>query len=80
LAEKDNALAEKQKVLEISENQLANTTEKISEPSRSRSGKPWTAQEEKRLIKKKNAGMTVQQLSILLGRSEQANRKRLAII
>jgi hypothetical protein len=62
---------------EISGNKLADTAEKISDELLSRSGKPWTAQEEKRLIKKKNEGMTIQELSVLLGRSENAVQKRL---
>jgi len=43
-------------------------------------GKPWTKHEEKRLIQKKSAGMSVQQLSAILERSENAINKRLAML
>jgi len=46
----------------------------------SRARKPWTKQEEKRLIKKKSSGMTVQELSQMFGRSENAIKKRLAAL
>jgi DNA-binding CsgD family transcriptional regulator len=62
---------------EISGHNLADNTEEITDTSLSRSGKPWTAQEEKRMIKKKTDGMSVQELSVLLGRSEHAVKKRL---
>lgn len=58
-------------------NQLSNDKEQNNEKQLPRSGKPWTEAEEKELIQKKNAGMSVQQLSILLGRSENAIKKRL---
>ncbi|ETR67513.1 MAG: hypothetical protein OMM_05094 [Candidatus Magnetoglobus multicellularis str. Araruama] len=46
----------------------------------SRAGKPWTKQEEKDLMKKMKSGMTVEKLSSILGRSESAIKKRVAIL
>jgi len=61
----------------VTGNQLSNREEQRNEKQLSRSGKLWTEAEEKQLIQKKNSGMSVQQLSILLGRSENAIKKRL---
>ena len=63
---------------EIPDKQPAKNKKK--DQAMSRAGKPWTKQEEKSLIQKKKDGMTVQELSIILGRSEKAIRKRWAIL